>query len=211
MGCSRRIPTGPVSDRAFSAALLAGGRSTRMGTDKAFLPFGDPPRALWERQLDLLASLGPDEILLSQNGEQQFPGRAGVEIVVDEQPDGGPLGGLVSCLRKVSSPRLLVLAVDLPFMTGEFLGKLLRGAGGAILRDPESGRFEPVAAVYPAGILALAERRMQSGEYSLQGLIAEGVEAGDLEVRELGEGQGALLRNLNRPEDLDGSLSRGGG
>ncbi len=187
----------------FSAALLAGGRSTRMGEDKAFLRFGDPPQPLWERQLGLLDSLGASQLLLSQNASQDFPQRPGVEAVTDARGDCGPLGGLVSCLRRSNYARLLVLAVDLPFVTSEFLASLQDRPTGVVLQDPESGRFEPVVAVYEKVSLPRAEERLRAGNFAMREFIAACVEARELDVLEIGEEQRGLLRNLNRPEDLD--------
>ena len=68
----------------FSAALLVGGRSRRMGSDKAFLPFGDPPQPLWRRQVGLLESLGARQLMLSHNADQKFATLPhGLEAVVD--------------------------------------------------------------------------------------------------------------------------------
>ena len=186
----------------FCAALLAGGRSTRMGQDKAFMSFGDPPQPLWERQLQLLGELRPDQLLLSHNADQNFGVPRGVEAVVDLHADRGPLGGVISVLRRARCPRLLVLAVDLPFVTRDFLESLLRAPGGVVLQDETFGRYEAVAAVYTHDCLEVAEDRQRRGELAMQSFIATCVEDGFLDARALRDGERQLLRNLNRPEDL---------
>src|SRR5205823_5696774 len=102
---------------AFSAVLLAGGASRRMGMDKALLraPDGDSsPQLLWQRQLQTLRALEPAEILISGPPRPGFP--AGVPCIRDRLPGCGPLGGLATCLARVATPWLLVLAIDLPLM-----------------------------------------------------------------------------------------------
>jgi molybdopterin-guanine dinucleotide biosynthesis protein A len=181
----------------FAAALFAGGRSTRFGSDKAFYRLEDQP--LWQRQIDKLEPLMPSEILISANADQHFdtPHRT----LVDAAPDSGPLGALVTCLRATKLPRLLVLAVDLPEMTLNFLGELAYAGCGAVPQDTE-GRFEPLAAVYPAEMLPLAEAQLASGDLRMQHLITSAVREGFLQPRTIADSESTLFTNLNAPPPL---------
>ena len=184
----------------FSAALLAGGRSSRMGRDKAFLEIDGIP--LWRRQLQTLRELGPSEIFLAGPTQSEWI-ESGLETVVDAKTDAGPLGGLVAVLRRCKSTRLLVLAVDLPNMTSEFLKQLLAmcsNNGGVVPKRNE--RFEPLAAVYPARCLALAESCLNAGEYSLQQLMRRATDAGLMTTKEIADAEESLFFNLNTPADL---------
>ena len=93
-----------------------------MGRDKsALLVDGEP---LWQHQLATLRATQPAELFIS--GKRDGPyADCGVEILADEFPDCGPLGGIATALRRCQSERLLVLAVDMPAMTAEFLRILL--------------------------------------------------------------------------------------
>ena len=173
-----------------------------MGEDKAFLTVGEPGELLWERQLGLLGSLGAERLMVSRNADQEFVLPEGVDEVVDEVADRGPLAGVVSCLRQSQNRRMLVLAVDLPNMNAEFLGSLLAREGGVVLRDSESERYEAVVAIYTPECLGIAERRLGDGQLAMQGFIGECVEAGLIEVEVLGDAQRGALANLNNPEDL---------
>jgi molybdopterin-guanine dinucleotide biosynthesis protein A len=174
-----------------------------MGCDKAFLEFGDPPLPLWRRQLRLLESLGAQQLLLSHNADQTFGALPQETLgVVDFLRDRGPLGGLISCLRHNDCDRLLVLAVDLPFVTREFLLSLLDEGGGVVLQSEGGGRFEAVVAVYTPDCLEIAEDHLRRGELAMQPLIAACIAAGHLQARPLAATDRELLRNLNRPEDL---------
>ncbi len=176
----------------FAAALLAGGRSRRFGSDKAFHPVGGAP--LWSLQLAKLEQLMPSEILISANADQTFETRH--QVVVDALPDRGPLGALVSCLRATRLPRLLALAVDLPEMPLGFLGELAY-AGRGVVPVAGDGMAEPLAAVYPAEILPLAEAQLAAGSLAMRDLVKLGVAEGFLQARPLAESEVDYFANLN--------------
>ena len=139
----------------------------------------------------------PSEILISANAEQHF--ETDYRVVVDDEPDRGPLGALVSCLRATRIERLLVLAVDLPQMPMNFLGELAWAGCGVVAQHPESF-FEPLAAVYPTGILSIAETQLQDGRGAMQDLATAGVAENLLQVRPIRDEEHAYFTNLNRPD-----------
>jgi molybdopterin-guanine dinucleotide biosynthesis protein A len=184
----------------FSAALFVGGRSSRMGRDKAFLEIDGV--LLWRRQLQTLRELEPSEIFLAGPTQREWI-ESGLETVVDAKTDAGPLGGLVAVLRRCNHAHLLVLAVDLPNMTSAFLAQLLAmcsNNGGVVPRRNE--RFEPLAAIYPARCLALAESCLNAGEYSMQQLALRAANAGLITTRQIADSEDSLFFNLNTPADL---------
>jgi len=181
----------------WSALLLAGGRSLRMGRDKALLPWRGQP--LWEHQLSTLEALGPRELLVSRGGQAPLEGmRFG--LVEDRWPDAGPVGGIAGGLAAMRGRRLMVLAVDLPLVSATFLRTLLKGDAGAVGID-ERGRFEPLAAVYPHAALEVAEERVGRGRCSLQELVGVLVARGLMHARVLSAADRGLLRNVNSPAD----------
>jgi len=181
-----------------SAVLLAGGNSSRMGRDKAFLEIEGEP--LWHRQLAILQELSPEQLMISGPRREEW---IAYEIVPDQVAAAGPLGGLAAALRKCVTPRLVVLAVDLPRMTTEFLRSLLQLCGddkGVVPRA--SDRFEPLAAVYPAGCVALAEAALCEGDFSMQRFVRRAQEQDLLRTRILCDAETLLFANLNTPADL---------
>src|SRR5215469_9649562 len=102
----------------FSAVLLAGGESRRMGTDKAKFLFRGKP--LWQVQLETLRRLRPAEIFVSARTDPSWRPND-VQFIADIPPSCGPLSGLAACLDRVKTTHLLVLAVDMPLMTNEYL------------------------------------------------------------------------------------------
>jgi len=180
-----------------------------MGRDKALLPVPPSGEPLWERQLDLLSRLGPEELLWS--GPLRVGVPAAVREIRDPIADAGPLAGISACLEASRSDLLVVLAIDLPAMTGAFLRGLLARAAcgwGVVTQGEGGGSFEPLAAVYPRSLAPLAAERLARGEYALHGFIREGIDQGALEVVSLRAGENAFFRNLNTPDDLASFLSQ---
>lgn len=199
MRCSRRNPR-PRPVRPFSAVLLAGGQSTRMGRDKALLPLADS-QLLWQRQLGVLERLGAAEILLSGSRREGMPEH--VRSVEDAQPGLGPLAGLVAALERISTARLVALAIDLPEMSPEYLMQLEGGAVPSL-----RGRLEPLAAVYPVECLPLARERLASPDRSLQSFVLAAEALGLLRIVDVAPDDERLFVNWNRPSDLPQSFQR---
>src|SRR5580704_153873 len=99
---------------SFTAALLAGGKSSRMGQDKAYLPvmWEGVSMPLWERQLAVLKSIAPESLIISGPRKPGYP--ESVTVLPDQWSEVGPLGGIATCLRGSGSALLLVLAIDMP-------------------------------------------------------------------------------------------------
>lgn len=132
-----------------SFILLAGGKSSRMGRDKASLPFFGT--TLLELQLDKARLLGADDILVS--GAHSVP--EGVRTVTDVYPDRGPLGGLHACLREAKHPRCIVLGVDMPLLPPCELRSLAHdhaNTGAEITLAVHNDRWEPIAGVYTSSL-----------------------------------------------------------
>lgn len=185
----------------FSAALLVGGQSQRMGRDKALLPDPISGQALWQRQLHLLEELQPEEIFWSGPARPGIP--ADLRIIEDSVSQAGPLAGLCACLRHLQSDLLVVLAIDLPQMNASFLKRLLARCtttcGMAMKRDIY---FEPLAAVYPNRMKSLAETHLQQGRYALQDLLGAAELQGMIQAIQLRDEDRPLFKNLNHPRDL---------
>jgi molybdopterin-guanine dinucleotide biosynthesis protein A len=184
----------------FSGAVLAGGRSSRMGADKAFLRIGDD--FLIERQLRCLAETGAEELLISgQVGVDysQFGGR----VVYDEHTEAGPLAGIAALLKASSCPILLVLAVDMPAMPPEMLSKIVSRCtehSGCV--PAEDRRFQPLAAAYPKALEATAGRRLGEGRRSMHEFVTEAMANGFLHQLPIEPEEQACFLNWNEPSDL---------
>ena len=135
-----------------SLILLAGGKSVRMGKNKAQLDFCG--RTLLQHQMETAAMLGIDDILISGSIEDTGCSAS----VSDELPLRGPLGGIYSCMRRAKHEKCVVLGVDMPFVSAEILSELVvshENSGCEITLAVHNGKFEPLAGVYNT---SLAER-----------------------------------------------------
>jgi len=186
----------------FDAVLLAGGRSRRMGSDKALLttPSGE---LLWQRQWRLLGEAGAGRRWLSVRADQTWVPPA-VPTVRDLQPDAGPLAGVIAAWEESAATHLLVLAVDLPVLPVTWLIRLKQRARpgcGVAGRHPE-GHFEPLAAVYPRSWLPLWVEALNQGATGLQRLLHAALESDRLQVEPIGPADAPWFHNLNTPGDL---------
>jgi molybdopterin-guanine dinucleotide biosynthesis protein A len=187
----------------FSAVLLAGGESRRMGTDKATLLFRGKP--LWQIQLELLRKLEPTEIFVSARTDPVWR-PADVQFVADDPPSRGPLSGLAASLEQMHTKHLLALAIDMPFVTEKYLRFLcsqIELGGGVITKIDD--RFEPLAAIYPQEAHANFHSALSGTDFSLQTLAGHLAAEGKLRVLPVTGDETKLFLNLNEPIDMERS------
>lgn len=184
----------------LSGVLLAGGESLRMGSDKALLTFGREP--LWQHQLGILREIQSELILISARSDPAWR-PVDCEFVQDESPSRGPLSGLAASLAQISTPHLLVLAIDMPFMSAKYLHGLSQGllAGQGIVPIVE-GRAEPLAAIYPKEALSEVFQALAGEDFSMQSLIRQLVQSDKLRTVAVEDHERKYFRNLNAPVDL---------
>lgn len=183
--------------------MLAAGRSTRMGQDKALIAVDGMP--LWQRQRDVLVAAGAGEIFLSVRPEQAWAGKAGgfSGILHDALPSAGPLCGLCAALERTACSHVAVVAVDMPHMKVEWFRALVATAkSGAGVVGRRGDLFEPLAAIYPVEAKWLAWEALAAGRYALQSFVGACVSAGLLHVREIQPGEVEWFTNWNEPSDV---------
>jgi molybdopterin-guanine dinucleotide biosynthesis protein A len=182
-----------------SGVLLAAGRSTRMGRDKALLEVGG--QSLWRRQRELFAQAGVHEIFLSARLEQPWVRDAKwTALVVDDLPNAGPISGITAALERTTHGHVLVVAVDLPFMTVEWLQTLLQDAEpGVGVVGHREGSFEPLAALYPREMLSLFWSALAAAKYALQPIIAQAEADGLIRRRAISPPAAPWFENWNEP------------
>lgn len=182
----------------FSAVLLAGGRSTRMGVDKALLKVDG--RALWKRQWALLEAAGVKERFISVRQDQAWVPDDAL-VVHDPVSDAGPLAGIAAALGRMQGSHLLVLAIDLPRMELAWLQRMmagcLPGVGAVGCRE---GFCEPLAAIYPRELRGAADAALARGEYALKHLIVAAASA--MRVIEVDAAEEGWFTNWNEPGDM---------
>ncbi len=189
-----------VKKEPFTGLVLAGGRSTRMGRDKALLRLPDG-RTLLERAVAILREAGAGEVIVSTGSGRSY-GMPGTCEVVDDLPDKGPLAGLVAGFAIAADERIVVLAVDLPHITREFVIDLLGLATAQRGIVPmRTDLAEPLAAVYPRSAYESARVALRGGRLSLQEWVRGLHQAGLVNLQRLDEAQLPLFANWNTPEE----------
>jgi molybdenum cofactor guanylyltransferase len=192
-----------VYDRGMDGVngfVLAGGQSTRMGTDKAFLELNG--ETLLNRALDL-ARATADRVWIVGNREKFATFGP---VIEDQFPNHGPLAGIHAALRGSNQDLNLILAVDTPFIENRFLKYLsvqAKLAQTTVTVPRAQGRLQPLCAIYRKQFADLAERALLAGQNRIDPLFSQ-VESRILEEAELREHDFplAMFRNLNTPQDL---------
>ena len=181
--------------------ILAGGKSTRMGADKAFVTLNG--RTLLARALELARSVTADVRIV---GDAVKFG-AFAPVVEDVFPGCGPLAGIHAALRASSLELNLMLAVDLPFAPFALLQYLIaqaRNAPGATVTVAHAGRgWQPLCAIYRREFADAAEKALRAGRYKIDALFdqvrMQVIREDELECAGFSS---RMFHNVNTPEEL---------
>ncbi|HEY6559750.1 MAG TPA: NTP transferase domain-containing protein [Polyangiaceae bacterium] len=185
--------------------IFVGGRSSRMGgVPKGTLRAPDGTPSLVERLVGLGREGGARDVVLV--GQQRVYEHLRVPMLADDPPGIGPLGGLLALLRhadRILCPRVLALACDLPYVTGPIVRRLIDHAPHAAALAPHyGGQWQTMCARYATrDVTQQAELLLARGEHSLQALFA--ALGGAALPLPLADGEQALLRDWDSPEDID--------
>ena len=154
------------------AGVFIGGRGSRMGgAVKGLLAAPGGEVTLVERWRRMLAALGVEVVLA---GQHVAYASLGLEMIADEPPGIGPLGGLVGLLRRAGTARALAFACDMPFVSARLVGRLIAAPPAAVIAPRRGDHWEPLCARYDAPrVLPHALRRVAAKEHRLQPLLDE--------------------------------------
>jgi molybdenum cofactor guanylyltransferase len=187
----------PPDDSGFVHAagfVLAGGRSSRMGQDKALLTLGGEP--LVKRAIRKLSEVCADVAIAGGREELTQFGR----VIPDERVGCGPLSGIVAALEQSSFEWNLFLAVDAPFVPVSVLKELLLMAagfpGGCVMARTQ-GVLQPLCAVYSRKALEVLKQELAAGRWKVTRAIEA---AGPVKVMDFGNT--SWFANLNTPEEF---------
>ena len=153
-------PTAGSSHRSLFGLVLAGGDSSRMGSDKGTIDYHGLPQA---RYLYRLLTQVCERTFVSINpGQRALEPYSSLPVIIDSLPRQGPASGVLAAAREWPAAAWLVVAVDLAALTGETLSALVlarRGSAAATAFRHPDGTLEPLCAIWePAACAALAER-----------------------------------------------------
>ena len=189
---------------SVSAAIMAGGRSKRMGQDKAWIELDGEP--LIKRVADVLGELADEVIVVANDPRYES---LGLRVVRDRWPQGGALGGIATGIGAATHDAVLVAACDMPFLSVDVWRVLLGHAGEADVVIPKiGGEYETMHALYtkacvPEMARAIAENRLRVISFFDQVRVLA------VEEPELRAADPTLrsFTNVNTPEELASALS----
>jgi molybdenum cofactor guanylyltransferase len=189
-----------------SAFILAGGRSLRMGEDKALLRLGGG--TLLTHALER-ARAAAGSVCIVGNAEKFA---AFAPVIEDVYPQRGPLGGIHAALTRTATDLNLVVAVDLPFIQPDFLHYLIARASetDAVVVVPRAGGgLQPLCAVYRRSFSEVADRSLRSGRNKIDCLFGE-VQTRVIGPEELKQNKFSeeMFRNLNTKRDWEEARNR---
>jgi molybdopterin-guanine dinucleotide biosynthesis protein A len=185
--------------RRLAGVVLCGGRSLRMGIEKATIEVGGS--TLLERAISRLRE-ACDPVLVAPGELHLHAGDH--EIVEDAVPGAGPLAALVAALRRSPHPLIAVVAVDMPWLDPALIRLLAGRIGDHDVAVSETDRgVEPLHAVYATSALDAAEVALRSPDRSMHGLIGRlrALTVAEAEWRAAGIA-GRFARNVNTARDL---------
>ncbi len=188
--------------------VLCGGRSTRMGRDKATLPFGD--EVMLQRVVRLLAPLVDEIVVVGRAGQTMPLLPESVRIVHDEVEGQGPLGGLGPGLAATTADAVYVTGCDVPFLEPAVVELLFeRLAGHDIAVSRAEGYRHPLASVYRRDVRETLAQLFFLGKRRPIDLFAEldTVYVDEEDLRAV-DPDLLTLANLNTPEAYGDALAR---
>lgn len=176
----------------ITGIILAGGKSSRMGTDKGLMPFRGKP--MIQHIIDPMAKICQRILIVTSN---PMYGMFGFELVKDEQPDYGPVMGVLSGLKESETSLNLVMSCDAPFVSFDLMKELVLKSGEAdIVAASSSEGIHPLIALYHKNCLPVFEQAVAEDEHRLRTVIEK------LKVEKLSVLNERLVRNINQPGDI---------
>jgi molybdenum cofactor guanylyltransferase len=181
-------------------AIMAGGKSSRMGTDKSFVHFQGRP--MIEIVCERVTNLGAETILITNKPDEYI--HLGLPMFSDVYPEKGPLGGIYTAVHYATHPYILVVACDMPWLNRDLLTYMISQRTTADIIIPRPQKFpEPLHAIYSKTCLKPIEANIKADRLKITGFF------GQVSVNFLGQAvierfdaDGRSFANINTPTDL---------
>ncbi|MEW6669387.1 MAG: molybdenum cofactor guanylyltransferase [Thermodesulfobacteriota bacterium] len=183
-----------------TGVILAGGKSTRYGRNKAFVRIDGVP--LIERVIRVMGSVFDQPLLITNTPEEYA--HLNLPMVEDLIKGLGPLGGIYTGLKSISGKAGFFVACDMPFLNGPLIRRIVEMQGDTDAVVPRLGRMvEPLHALYAKTCIGAIEELIRSGNIQiLQFFLKVRVTYVDEGILRTFDPELRCLANVNRPEDL---------
>lgn len=188
----------------FTVAIMAGGKSARMGTDKAFVELLGKP--MIEHLLAHVADLGQAETILITNRPADYA-HLNLPMYGDVLPEKGSLGGIYTAVHSSVSPYTLVIACDMPFVNSALLRYMIDLCDGDqfdVIVPRVDGYPEGLHAMYSKACLEPIRQRLEADKLKVMGFY-DGVRVRYLDEAEYQpfDPKGMSFYNVNTPQELE--------
>jgi molybdopterin-guanine dinucleotide biosynthesis protein A len=180
--------------RALAAAILAGGRATRLGgVNKGALEIGGA--AIVDRELAAIGAVASDIFVVGQ--PDPFWTARGLRVIGDDVPGAGPLGGIYTALVHSPAERTLVVGCDMPFLAADVLERLAAVEDADVVVARSARGLEPLCAIYARACAAEIRERLDRRAYEASALPA------GFRITEVGVERALVFVNVNTPHDYE--------
>ncbi len=191
-----------ISKENITGIILAGGKSKRFGRDKALYEYNGKP--LVRYSIDVLEPLC-GKIFISANNRIDELESMGYEVVQDEIKDIGPLGGIVSCLKRSETRHNFILSCDMPFVTSNVFELLWDNVRNfqAVVPVHETFLAEPLCAYYNTNVIGELQKSIEKGDYKVMDFLKRVRLKTVLFDKKIPWYSDKIFGNINRLEDLE--------
>lgn len=183
--------------------ILAGGKSSRMGTDKGLIQLKD--KTIIEYVIETVRPLFKDVFIVSTNSEYS---KFGLDLIPDRVKEIGPAGGILTALHHCNTEKLFVLSCDMPFIKAAAIEYVITQSPNYQITVPiHQQKFEPLFAVYSKSCHEKWEESIQEEVFKLQNIISN-FKSQELDVEGNPLFPEELFTNINTKEDLQNAIKK---
>jgi len=186
----------------LTGIILSGGKGSRLGEEKGLALFNGKP--LVSYAIEVLQPIC-GKLIISANNQIEEYKQYGFDVVQDEVPGVGPMGGILTCLKKSESRFNLILSCDTPFMSSAVFEYLLESADRyQVVAPKHDGFVEPLCSVYATNVLWELQHSIESGNFKMYDFFKK-VEFKTIDISPgLPFYSDDLFVNINTPKELKG-------
>lgn len=195
-----------ITKNEITGIILAGGKSSRMGKDKALFDFKG--KKLVSYAIETLRPLC-STLLISANRTPEKYEEFGFQVISDEIKNVGPMGGILTCLKHSETQHNLIISCDTPFVGSELFKHLLNEIENfqVVVPSHETFLIEPLNAYYNTNVIGEMEQSIQDGNYKMMDFFKK-VRFKSVEINEkLPFFKEHLFLNINTLKDMDEAKS----
>lgn len=181
--------------------IMAGGKSSRMGRNKSFVKIDGKP--MIEHVRDTVAPLAKETILITNTPDAYA--FLNLPMFADAYQDHGPLAGIFTAVSQATTPHILIVATDMPWLNADLLHYLIQRRKEADVIVPRWHKFpEPLHAVYSKAILPAVQANLEAKRLKITGFFGQvSVRFVEREEIERFDKNGRSFANINTPEELE--------